>query len=215
VAVAALWLRKMPAEVGAAVQAQLGVGEARRGQAALVGQFKLQFAIFALWTFFGPIGAAAGLSEADIGSAASIGLMGGLPGALVASAFGARLGRVPMIVAGSALVLAPVLYMAHGVSTLTGFATALFVLNVGWVLALSYYMAEASANDPQGRLTQWIGVSQIAGSAVAPALVGSLMGERLDIAFMASAVAVSLGAVFCVVASLGALRRFSFPGGGT
>lgn len=137
----------------------------------LVGMTCLQLAIYAVWGFISNIGTAQGVSDADIGLAFGIGLIGGFPGAVLASVMGARYGRVPFIFLGSMMVLASIAMLANGPDSLASLAFAIFVMNVGWMLALSYYMGLVAANDRTGVPTSLIGIIQITGVTLAPALV--------------------------------------------
>lgn len=101
----------------------------------------LQLSIYSLWGLVEGIGVEAGLSLDAIGQALGIGLLGGLPGAALPSLLGHRLGRVPMILAGSVFVLLPTLLFASRIHSAADLALAVFLMNVGWNLALSYYMS--------------------------------------------------------------------------
>lgn len=144
---------------------------------ALVGMGFLQLAIFALWGFIGTIGTQRGITEAEIGMAFGIGLLGGLPGAAIAGLLGTRLGRRFMISAGSLVVLTAVAGIASGPESATTLTVWIFILNFGWMLALSFYMGLIAATDNRGIATSLIGLVQIIGATLAPTAVALLASE--------------------------------------
>jgi len=144
---------------------------------ALLGMGFLQLAIFALWGFIGTIGAQRGITEAEIGMAFGIGLLGGLPGAAIAGFFGTRLGRRLMISAGALVVLLAVAAIASGPESVTMLTIWIFILNFGWMLALSFYMGLIAASDTRGVATSLIGLVQIVGATLAPTAVALFTSE--------------------------------------
>ena len=52
---------------------------------------------------------------------------------------------------------------------------ALFILNFGWALALSYYMGAIATNDPQGQFTPLVPITLASAAAVAPAFISMLL----------------------------------------
>lgn len=193
VCVACLWLPRQRIARVAKQSSALG-GITLAGLLSLLGMVLLQLSIYSLWGFVEGIGAEAGLSLEAIGQALSIGLLGGLPGAALPSLLGHCLGRVPMILAGSALVLLSILLFASRIHSVADLALAVFLMNVGWNLALSYYMSSVVTHDPSGRLTRMIGSVQVISAAAAPTLLMVLLGEggRGSI-FVLSSVAVVTG----------------------
>ncbi|GAB7532627.1 hypothetical protein PS3A_50420 [Pseudomonas sp. 3A(2025)] len=170
------------------------------GVCSLVGMLLLQLSIYSLWGFVEGIGADAGIAPVDIGWAISVGLLGGLPGAALPSLLGRRLGRVPMILAGSLIVLLSIYLFAAQIHDAADLAVAVFLMNLGWNLALSYYMSSVVTHDPEGRLTRLVGVVQVSAAAAAPTLLALFMHEdsRQGI-FMLSSGTVVLGGVLMLV----------------
>ncbi|KQQ64901.1 MFS transporter [Pseudomonas sp. Leaf127] len=170
------------------------------GVCSLAGMLLLQLSIYSLWGFVEGIGSDAGIAPVDIGWAISMGLLGGLPGAALPSLLGRRLGRVPMILAGSLIVLVSIFMLAYRIHDTVDLALAVFLMNLGWNLALSYYMSSVVTHDPQGRLTRLVGVVQVSAAAAAPTLLALFMQEdgRQSI-FVLSAATIMLGGVLMLV----------------
>lgn len=170
------------------------------GVFSLIGMLLLQLSIYSLWGFVEGIASDAGVAPVDIGWAISIGLLGGLPGAALPSLLGNRLGRVPMILAGSLCVLVAVYLLASRINGALDLAFAVFLMNLGWNLALSYYMSSVVTHDPDGRLTKLVGVVQVSAAAAAPTLLALFMQEdgRQTI-FVLSSGAIVLGCVLLFV----------------
>jgi len=164
------------------------------GVLSLIGMVLLQLSIYSLWGFVEGVGRDAGVTAVDIGGALSIGLLGGLPGAALPSLLGERLGRAPMILCGSLLVLLAILMLATRIHSAVDLCLAVFLMNVGWNLALSYYMSSIVSHDPTGKLTRLIGAVQVISGAAAPTLLMLFMGAggRQTI-FLLSAGAIVLG----------------------
>ena len=170
------------------------------GVFSLVGMVLLQLSIYSLWGFVEGIGSDAGVAPVDIGWALSVGLLGGLPGAALASLLGNRLGRVPMIFAGSFLVLLAIFMLATQIHSATHLGVAVFLMNVGWNLALSYYMSSVVTHDPSGRLTRMVGSVQVISAAAAPTLLMVLMGnDGRQMIFLLSGSAVLLGCMAMIL----------------
>ncbi|MEP9317707.1 MFS transporter [Pseudomonas sp. LABIM340] len=189
-------LSKLIEVVAAEHQARNASVSNRAAFTGLIGMAFLQLSIFAIWGYIGNIGAAHGISEVDVGLAFGIGLVGGLPGAALAAVLGSRFGRAPLILVGSGMVLIAVLLLAVGPSSTTELTAYTFLMNVGWVMTLSYYMALISAHDRTGSATSLIGLVQIAGSTLAPfaiSLVAS--GSDLQPVFAISCISAALSAV--------------------
>ncbi|NVK41499.1 MAG: MFS transporter [Oceanospirillaceae bacterium] len=178
------------------------------GLFALLGMLFLQLSIYSIWGFVDGIGEKAGISAMDIGWAFGIGFLGGLPGAALPSLLGGRLNRGLMIVIGSLIVLLSVIMLANVVQSATGLAVAMFLMNLGWMLALTYYMSLVVANDPSAQLAKWISLVQAGASAIAPALIAALIDiVGGNIFYILSASAVVLG---CIL-TLGALLTWGRP----
>lgn len=171
-----------------------GVGSARIGRFALLGMLCLQLAIYCIWGFIDQLGRERGIGAIDIGWAFGLGVLGGLPGAALPSLLGGRVSRGPMIGLGSLLVLASIIMLDGYTSTGRQLCAALFLMNFGWVLALTYYMSSISTNDPRGNLTQLVSVVQSGAATIAPALIAVLL-QRTDheAIFLTSSLAVIAG----------------------
>lgn len=195
-------------EVGEAVlSGPAACGSAAVGIAALLGMLCLQFSIYAVWGFVDGLAGEQGLDAAQVGWAVSLGLLGGLPGAGLPSLLGRRVGRLPMILVGSLCVALSVVLLARGVAHAAGLAGVVFLMNFGWVLALTYYMAAVVTHDPDGRLARLISVVQVSSAASAPTLLSLAMGsDGQGLIFTFSLVAVLLGGVLQLLARM-AQRR--------
>jgi hypothetical protein len=78
-------------------------------------------------------------------------------------------------------------------------AFSVFLMNFGWLLALSYYMALVVSHDANGSLTKLISLVQVASAAAAPTLLAMvLQGSGKAPLFVASSVAIILGGVLMV-----------------
>ncbi len=170
------------------------------GVCSLLGMLFLQLSIYSLWGFVEGIASDAGVAPVEIGWAISIGLLGGLPGAALPSVAGRHLGRVPMILTGSLAVLGAIYLLAARIHTASDLMIAVFLMNFGWNLALSYYMSSVVTHDPTGRLTKLVGVVQVASAAAAPTLLSLFIegNDRRSI-FVLSSAAILIGCVLMVV----------------
>lgn len=165
------------------------------GVFSLLGMVFLQLSIYSLWGFVEGIGIDAGIAPIEIGWAVSVGLLGGLPGAALPSLLGRKLGRAPMIFAGSLIVLSAIFMFATAIRSAMDLGVAVFLMNAGWNLALSYYMSSVVAHDPTGRLTRMVGSMQVISAAAAPTLLMILIrGDDKANIFALSAGAVLVGA---------------------
>jgi hypothetical protein len=80
---------------------------------------------------------------------------------------------------------------------------ALFLMNFGWVLALTYYMGAIATNDPRGTLTPWVSALQLGAAAAAPALVAlQQQSAGREMIFASAGTAVVLGCVLKGVAGV-------------
>ncbi|WP_010488660.1 MFS transporter [Pseudomonas sp. S9] len=177
------------------------------GGVALVGMMLLEMAIFSMWGYVGNIGVAHGISEVDIGWAFGIGLLGGLPGAGFAALAGNRWGRKPFILIGCMMIAFPTVVLAATTVTVSGLTALLFVINVGWMLALSYYMAHIAANDPKLIYVRVMGVVQCLAAALAPTLIASIVVEdSLTPVFVVCAICSAVAGVIVYVLRTPQLR---------
>jgi len=170
------------------------------GVCSLLGMLFLQLSIYSLWGFVEGIASEAGVAPVDIGWAISIGLLGGLPGAALPSVAGRHLGRVPMILTGSLAVLGAIYLLATRIHTASDLMLAVFLMNFGWNLALSYYMSSVVTHDPSGRLTKLVGVVQVASAAAAPTLLSLFIeGNDRHSLFVLSSGAILIGCMLVIV----------------
>lgn len=177
-----------------------GSGSALIGRFSLLGMLCLQLAIYCIWGFVDQLARERGISALDVGWAFGLGVLGGLPGGALPSLLGGRVSRGPMIALGSLLVLLSIVMLARYTHDADYLCAALFVMNFGWVLALTYYMGAIATNDPRGNLTPMVSVLQSGAAAVAPAFIAVLqMGDARDSIFISAGVAVVAG---CVLKSL-------------
>ncbi|SHM01899.1 MFS transporter [Phytopseudomonas punonensis] len=170
------------------------------GVCSLLGMLFLQLSIYSLWGFVEGIASEAGIAPVDIGWAISIGLLGGLPGAALPSIAGRHLGRMPMILLGSLAVLGAIYMFATRIHTASDMAIAVFLMNFGWNLALSYYMSSVVTHDPTGRLTKIVGMVQVASAAAAPTLLSLFIegNDRFSI-FVLSSGAILIGCALVMI----------------
>ncbi|WP_338514696.1 MFS transporter [Pseudomonas poae] len=182
------------------------------GVCSLLGMLFLQLSIYSLWGFVDGIASDAGVAPVDIGWAISIGLLGGLPGAALPSIAGRHLGRMPMILLGSLAVLGAIYMFATRIHMASDLAIAVFLMNFGWNLALSYYMSSVVTHDPTGRLTKIVGVVQVASAAAAPTLLSLFIeGSDRQSIFVLSSGAILIGCVLVMIMLTFGRRKLHKP----
>ncbi|MDI9776797.1 MFS transporter [Pseudomonas putida] len=192
--------------------AQSGVGCATLGRHALLGMLCLQLAIYCIWGFVDPLARERGISPVEVGWSFGLGILGGLPGGALPSLLGARVRRGPMIAFGSLLVLLSIVLLARQAQDAEQLCAALFLMNFGWVLALTYYMGAIATNDPRGTLTPWVSILQVAAAALAPAFVAlQQQSAGHEAIFVSAGVAVVLGVVLKCMARGVPRRANPFP----
>jgi len=185
-----------------------GAGSALIGRFALLGMLFLQLAIYCIWGFVEQLARERGIAAVDVGWAFGLGVLGGLPGAALPSLLGARVSRGPMIGLGSALVLLSIVLLGGYANDAGRLCGALFVMNFGWVLALTYYMASIATNDPRGNLTPWVSVVQSGAAALAPAFIAVLLqGAGRQSIFVSAGAAVVTGFALKCLAGLAQRRQ--------
>ena len=170
------------------------------GAAALLGAFLLQLSIFAVWGFLERIGRNNGLTDEQIGYGIGIGVLGGIPAALLPAIVGDRFGRIGMI-ALATVVLVASFYAFDRPLSMTGYTAWITLLNVGWVLGLVYYMGLTVANDIDGRLARLMAFSQFLAAGVGPtfsALV--IVNDELAPIFVVATLSAIAGLAAVVVA---------------
>lgn len=105
-----------------------------------------------------------------------------------------------MILTGSLAVLGAIYLLATRIHTASDLMIAVFLMNFGWNLALSYYMSSVVTHDPSGRLTKLVGVVQVASAAAAPTLLGLIIeGNDRRSLFVLSSGAILIGCVLVIV----------------
>jgi len=180
-------------------------GSARTGRSALVGMLFMQIAIYCVWGFIDQLARDQGIGGVDIGWAFGLSAIGGLPGAALPSLLGARVNRQLMIAVGLVAVFISIAMLTGHTRTPMQLCVALLLLNFGWVLSLSYYMALITTNDPTGKLTPMVSITLMGAAAVTPALIAMLVeGSNQQLIFLLGAGALLIAfAVTC----LGAMPR--------
>lgn len=192
---AAIWLPAGPGGPDVPVAAHIGSPAARPivGVAALLGAFLLQLSIFAVWGFLERIGRGDGLSDEQIGFGIGIGVLGGIPGGLLPAVIGDRFGRTSMIAISAVMLVASYAAFATDLH-FTGYVLWITILNVGWVLGLTYYMGLTVMHDRDGRLTRLIPFSQILSAGVGPACSALVTtNERLAPIFIVASISATAG----------------------
>ena len=178
------------------------------GAAALLGAFLLQLSIFAVWGFLERIGRGDGLSDEQIGYGIGIGVLGGIPGGLLPAVIGDRFGRISMIAISAVMLVASYAAFARDLH-MAGYVFWITILNIGWVLGLTYYMGLTVMHDPDGRFTRLIPFSQILSAGVGPACSALVTtNEQLSPIFVVASVSATAGLATILLAStIGRGRR--------
>ncbi|WDY59975.1 MFS transporter [Pseudomonas sp. PSKL.D1] len=160
-------------------------GSARTGRSALLGMLFMQIAIYCVWGFIDQLARDQGIDGVDIGWAFGLSAIGGLPGAALPSLLGARVSRQLMIAVGLVAVFISIAMLTGHTRTPMQLFVALLLINFGWVLALSYYMALITTNDPSGKLTPLVSITLMGAAAVTPALIALLVeGSSQQLIFL-------------------------------
>lgn len=181
-------------------------GSARTGRNALVGMLFMQIAIYCVWGFIDQLARDQGISAVDIGWAFGLANIAGLPGAGLPALLGARVSRQAMIALGLVSIFVSIGMLTGHTDTPTKLFAALFLLTFGWVLALSYYMALITTNDPRGNLTPLVSVILMAAAAFTPALIAMLVeGSNHQLIFLLGSGALAIA--FAVTCLSGRVRR--------
>jgi len=208
IGVAALFIPAQLLRAAPVRLAQAGGGSALIGRYALLGMLCLQLAIYSLWGFVDQLARERGIDAVDVGWAVGLGILGGLPGGALPSLLGARVSRGPMIGLGSLVVLVSIGMLARYTHDADQLCMALFLMNFGWVLALTYYMGAIATNDPRGTLTPWVSALQLGAAAVAPAFVAlQQQSAGREMIFASAGAAVVLGFVLKCAAGLAQRRE--------
>ena len=200
---AAIWLPAGPGGPDAPGAAHIGNPDARPivGAAALLGAFLLQLSIFAVWGFLERIGRSDGLSDEGIGFGIGIGVLGGIPGGLLPAVIGDRFGRISMITISALMLVASYAAFASDLH-MAGYIFWITILNVGWVLGLTYYMGLTVMHDPDGRFTRLIPFSQILSAGVGPACSAMVTThDQLAPIFVVASISATTGLVVILLAT--------------
>lgn len=141
------------------------------GRRVLLAGVLVYLGFSALWTYSGRIGAAVGLSLAEMGAVVTgCGLLG-VVGPLTAGAVGLRWGRTPPLLATLGLVVLAAASAAMAGSC-AGVALSLLVAMPAFMAFVTYLRSAMAAIDPTGRLVGLgVGVLTV-GAAAGPSLVG-------------------------------------------
>ncbi|WP_323113928.1 MFS transporter [Pseudomonas guariconensis] len=160
-------------------------GSSRTGRSALVGMLFMQIAIYCVWGFIDQLARDQGIDGVDIGWAFGLSAIGGLPGAGLPALLGARVNRQLMIAVGLMAIFVSIAMLTGHTRTPMQLCVALLLINFGWVLSLSYYMALITTNDPTGKLTPLVSITLMGAAAVTPALIALLVeGSNQQLIFL-------------------------------
>ena len=169
--------------------------------AGLVGSFLLQLSVFAVWGFLERVGRRDGLSNTLVDNAIGIGVLGGILGGLLPAVIGARFGRNVMIALATVLLVFSYAGLSREMNWVSyvGWVT---LLNVGWVLGITYYMGLAVRHDPDGRFTRLLPFAQVLGAGAGPACSALVTGnDRLWPIFLVASLAAVAGLAIVLAAA--------------
>jgi predicted MFS family arabinose efflux permease len=123
----------------------------------------------AYWTYLELMGQAQGMTTQQVANWTAVAVAAGIPGGLLASAQGGRLGNLrPLVFAAALIVLSAVLLTgAYGV---TAFGVAGAIYYFAWCYCLAYQFALVNAVDATGRAIAITGGCAFFGSAGGAAL---------------------------------------------
>ena len=127
-----------------------------------------------VWTFIGAIGQAAAIPAATAGQVLAVATLCGIAGAALAAWIGQRGSRLPVLLAGYALMLAAIALLA-GQPGIVRYATAAFLFKFAWTFALPFILASLAAADRSGRLINAANLVIGGGLALGPLLAGHLI----------------------------------------
>ena len=157
---------------------------------ALAGCFLFFFNVNCYWTYIGPIGTAAGLSERTIANDLAVGVAVGIAGALLASWLGERHGRARPIGISALLIVAAVLMLPYA-SRSAAYLLSAGIYNFAWNLSLSFQYAAVNAVDDTGRGIAIAPAFHGGGAAAGPAVAAYLMrGSDYQVVYWLSSAAV-------------------------
>lgn len=158
-----------PQAIGTAVDGTRG--KAILGIAAVLAFY---ISLGGVWTFIGALGASAGISAQHSGEILAIATVMGIAGAACTSLIGTRLPRLPLLLAGYALMAAAVLLLL-GQPTLVRFALAALLFKFAWTFILPLLLACLADLDHSGKLMNASNLVIGGGLAIGPAIAGRLI----------------------------------------
>ena len=155
----------------------------------------------AVWAYLERFATVAGISATDIGNSLAIGVAAGVPGALIASWSGDRMGRaLPLSLAALATVVS--VYLLGAEMSGTDFLIAAVIYNVAWNYSLTYQYAAVNAVDRSGRAVAAAPAFHAAGAALGPGMAAMAVSESaLEPVSNIAAVAV-ISSLLCFVLAL-------------
>jgi predicted MFS family arabinose efflux permease len=124
-----------------------------------------------LWGFVERIATAHGLSRTEISWGLSIGMLGGVPGALYTTVAGARGGLARMLVVATAAYVLSLLLLGMGHSE-GAFAAALVIYTSAWNMGNAYYWTTTTIYDTNGGFTRVMYLGTVLSTALGPLLAG-------------------------------------------
>jgi len=141
------------------------------GIAALLGFY---MSLGGVWTFIGAIARAASIPADTSGQVLAVATLCGIAGAALAAWIGQRGSRMPVLLAGYALMLAAIALLA-GRPGIARYAAAAFLFKFAWTFALPFILASLAAADRSGRLINAANLVIGGGLALGPLLAGHLI----------------------------------------
>ncbi len=173
---------------------------------ALTGCLLFFLNVGCFWTYIEPIGAGSGFDPARIGTGLAIGVAAGIPGALLASVVGIRVGRLaPLVLAGLMTVLS--VFLLRGTPGFGQYVAAVALYNFAWNNALVYQFSVVNAVDRTGRSVAVAPAFYSAGSAVGPGIAAFFVdANSYDVVLALVAGSVALSTIF-FIAAIGLHRR--------
>jgi predicted MFS family arabinose efflux permease len=177
-----LLLLAVPAGLGIALTPLLPrTGRAVRGERATTGLLRpatllafIGFTAFfvgagAYWTYLELMGQALGMTAREVANWTAVAVAAGIPGGLLASVQGARLGTLrPLALAAGLILISALLLTGSYGATAFGIAGALYYF--AWCYCLAYQFALVNAVDKTGRAIAITGACAFFGSAGGAAL---------------------------------------------
>jgi DHA1 family inner membrane transport protein len=177
--------------------------------------FLVMLACSAVWSFSVVIGLRDGLSMSDIDAVIGYAALSGLPGSIVATVIGTRLGRLPCIIIGM-IVLVVAIFALTTLTSPAMFRVATCLNVAGAYFLIPYFLGFAASEDATGHAAAVAGGALLMTGAVGPYLGGLLM-ERAGTGsiawFTLVAVVVATGLLIWLE-RVGQMRRESTHGSG-